>query len=301
MTILSIVNAAIASLPDPSLKIWELWRCREEPNWDGGPHARNVTRIFDNNTAAEWVKAVMNCNNPTLFCVIHHGQQTDGTSGAQTPMSGSRRYLPLDDILPPRDKDMINDSGEESEDDAEMRWQNPRNIPMTKTGFSMFERKLQRRILRLQRYLEVIRNHALGFFVDYEQSIVPDQDVVWLHKHDHIVNPPATGCWANRKRICSLPAANQSMWRWNTLAGRLFKDLCCGWVFFWHFGGWTDGWYFGVCWRGFGSLLLGEFLIPIINTTFIELSTAAYPRNSFFPHLILRLNLLTFFRSRPSF
>jgi len=63
----------------------------------------------------------MNCNNPTLFCVIHHGQQTDGTSGAQTPMSGSRRYLPLDDILPPRDKDMINDSGEESEDDAEMR------------------------------------------------------------------------------------------------------------------------------------------------------------------------------------
>ena len=34
------------------------------------------------------------------------------------------------------------------------------------------------------------------------------------------------------------------------------------------------------------------FLIPIINTTFIELYTTAYLRNSFFPRLILRLNLL---------
>jgi len=41
-----------------------------------------------------------------------------------------------------------------------------------------------------------------------------------------------------------------------------------------------------------GEVLRG-FLIPIINTTFIELSTAAYLRNSVFPRLILRLNLLT--------
>jgi len=41
-----------------------------------------------------------------------------------------------------------------------------------------------------------------------------------------------------------------------------------------------------------GRCLLQGFLIPIINTTFIELSTTAYLRNSFFPRLILRLNLL---------
>jgi len=40
------------------------------------------------------------------------------------------------------------------------------------------------------------------------------------------------------------------------------------------------------------TLVLRGFLIPIINTTFIELSTAAYLSNSFFPRLILRLNLL---------
>jgi len=42
----------------------------------------------------------------------------------------------------------------------------------------------------------------------------------------------------------------------------------------------------------FGKLMLLGFLIPIINTIFIELSTAAYLRNSFCPRLILRLNLL---------
>jgi len=32
--------------------LMELWGYMEEPNGDGGPYARNVTPIFDNNTAA---------------------------------------------------------------------------------------------------------------------------------------------------------------------------------------------------------------------------------------------------------
>ena len=39
------------------------------------------------------------------------------------------------------------------------------------------------------------------------------------------------------------------------------------------------------------QMLLG-FLIPIINTIFIDLSTTAYLMISIFPRLILRLNLL---------
>jgi len=58
-TILSIVNAAIAGLPDPSWIIREHWGCLEEPIGDGGPYARNVTPIFDNNTAAGWVKVAI--------------------------------------------------------------------------------------------------------------------------------------------------------------------------------------------------------------------------------------------------
>ena len=208
MSILSIVNAAIAGLPDPSRKIRELWGCLEEPNGDGGPYARNVTPIFDNNTAAGWVKAAMKLSNPTLFCVVYRGQQADGTDGAQTPMRGGRSYLPLDDILPPPAEDMINDIGEESDDEGETRRPNPRSFSTTKTGFQKFERKLQMRIIRKQRYLEVIRNRALGRFADYKQSVVADEDVAWLREHDHIVNPPAAGSLANRKRTRSRPAAN---------------------------------------------------------------------------------------------
>jgi hypothetical protein len=124
-TILSIVNAAITSLPDPSQKIRELWGCLEEPNADGGPYARNVTPIFDNNTAAGCVKAAMKLSNPPLVSVVYHGQQADRTDGAQTPMRGGRSYVPLDDILSPPAEDVIDDIGEELDDDGEMWRPNP--------------------------------------------------------------------------------------------------------------------------------------------------------------------------------
>jgi len=163
--------------------------------------------MFDNNTAARWVKAAMKLSNPTLFCVVYRGQQADRTDGAQTPMRGGRSYLPLNNILPPPAEDMIDDIEEESDDDGETWCPNPRSSPTTKTGFQKFEWKFQKRIIRQQQYLEVIRNRAVGLFADYEQSVVADEDVAWLREHDHILNPPAAGSLANRKRTSSRPAA----------------------------------------------------------------------------------------------
>jgi hypothetical protein len=155
-TILSIVNTAIARLPDPSGKIRELLGCVEEPNGDGGLYARNVTPIFDNNTAAGWVMSALKLSNPTLFCIVYRGQQADGTDGAQMRMCGGHSYLPLDNILPPPTEDMIDNIREELDDDGVTLHLNPRSFPMTKTGFQKFERKLQKSIIRQQRYLEVI-------------------------------------------------------------------------------------------------------------------------------------------------
>jgi hypothetical protein len=155
-TILSIVNAAIAGLPDSSRKIREPCGCVEEHNRDGGSYARKVTPIFDTNTAAGWVKVAMKLSNPTLFCIVYHGQQADGTDGAQMPMRGGLSYLPLDNIHPPPAEDMMDYIREESDDDGEMRRPNPRSFLTTKSGFHKFERNLQERIIRQQRYLEVI-------------------------------------------------------------------------------------------------------------------------------------------------
>jgi len=149
-TILSIVNAAMAGLPDPSQKIREIWGRQEEPDGDGGPYACNVTPIFDNNSAAGWVKAAIRLSNPMLFGVVYRGQQADGTASAQMPMGGCHSYLPLDDILPPPAEDMIDNIGEESDDGGETRCPNPTNFPTMKTGFQKFERNLQKRIMRQQ-------------------------------------------------------------------------------------------------------------------------------------------------------
>jgi len=102
---------------------------------------------------------------------------------------------------------MINDIGEESNDDGETRCPNPRRFLTTKTGFQKFEGKIQRRIIRQPQYLEVIRNGALSVFAHQEQSVAPDENVAWLREHDHIVNPPTAGFLANRKRTSSRPAA----------------------------------------------------------------------------------------------
>jgi len=123
-------------------------------------------------------------------------------------MRGGRSNFPLDDILTPLAEDMIDNIGEESEGDGETRRPNPRGVPTTKTGFQKFEQKLRKRIIRQQWNLAFIRNCALGLFANSEQSVVANQDVTWLRKHDHIVNPLAAGSLANRKRVSSRPAAN---------------------------------------------------------------------------------------------
>jgi hypothetical protein len=207
-TILSIMNAAIASQRDPSRKIRERWGCREEPNLDCGSYTLNVTPIFDNYTAARWVKAVMQLSNPTHFGVLYCGQQADVTAGAQTPLRAGRSNLPLDHIHPPPAEDMIDYMGEELDDDCEMRCPNPRSFLMMNTGFQKFEPKLHRRIISQQRYLEVIRNRDLGLIADYEQRLGAEENVAWLREHDHIVNPATPGSLPNMKDTNTRPAAN---------------------------------------------------------------------------------------------
>jgi hypothetical protein len=151
MTVFSNVNSAFAGLPDTSQKIRELWGCVEEPNGDGGPYVRNVTPILSNNTAAGWINVAMKLSSPTHFCIVYCGEQADGTAGAPTPMCGGCSDHALDDILPPLAPDMIDDIGEESDDDdAETRRPNPRSFLTMRTGFRKLERKLHKRIIRQQ-------------------------------------------------------------------------------------------------------------------------------------------------------
>jgi len=123
-------------------------------------------------------------------------------------MCGGHSYNPLDDILPPLAEDLIDNIGEESNDDSKMGHRNPRRFPTKKTDFQKFERKHQNRIIWQQRYLEVIRNCAIGLCAEYEQCLAPDEDVASLHKHDDIVNLPAAGSVANGKCTSSQLVAN---------------------------------------------------------------------------------------------
>jgi hypothetical protein len=64
------------------------------------------------------------------------------------------------------------------------------------------------RIIRQQRDREVTGNSAFGVITNYEQSVVTDEDVAWLHEYNHMVYRPAAGSLANRKHTNSRPPAN---------------------------------------------------------------------------------------------
>jgi hypothetical protein len=147
-------------------------------------------------------------------------------------MCGRLSHLRLDNIFSPATQDMIDDIGEECDDDRETQRPTQRSFLTTQTGFQLFEWQLSKRICSQQWYHEVIRNWALGLFADYVKSILGDADIAPLPELDHIVNPPAVGSLANRKRTICHPAANESLWELHALAGWLFKDLRCGWVSF---------------------------------------------------------------------
>jgi hypothetical protein len=209
-TSLSIVNAATAGLPDLSQNILVNWGCGKERNGYGGPYARIVTPIFWNNTAAGQVKAAMKLINATIFL----GYLLSPNS-RQTSLRGGCSFLSQDDILPPPAEDMIEDIREESDHDGD-RWRpNRRSFPMTNTAFEKFEPMLPNRIIRQQRYLEVIRNCALGPIADHEQILFPDEDVASLHMHDSWI-------WAPRLSIRVIQFLHAVVdhilgWRWEVV------------------------------------------------------------------------------------
>jgi len=111
-SILSIMNPAIAGLPNPRWKIGELWDSWEQRNGDGSLSACHIPPICDHHTAAGWANLAMNVCNLKQCCVSCSGQQANIISGTQTPMCSGHSYHFLDDIVPPPAIKMINKIGE---------------------------------------------------------------------------------------------------------------------------------------------------------------------------------------------
>jgi hypothetical protein len=114
------VNVVIACLAHPRRKICELWGCQEDTIGDGGWYTCNVSRIFNNNSAAGWIKVAIKLSNPMPFCVVYHSQQADRKAGRQILMDGGHSYHPAHGILRSPAEDMIDDIGEECNDDGVM-------------------------------------------------------------------------------------------------------------------------------------------------------------------------------------
>jgi len=249
-----MVNAAIVGLPDPCWKIQELSVCPGEPNGDCGPHACVVAQVCNNDTAAGWVKGAMEFDNPTLFasCIIANKPTADlgprllcvVTAGTFLRMTFSHLQLGIWSMI----------SGEESNDDAATwhpNWKASRNRTQGSTspnesineGISGGNNTSKPSETILFISLPILKEGLLlvMMWLGYVGTIT-----LWIL-------PPLALWPIDRVQAVTQQQSSHSEDWMHWLDGHSRISVVGGY-FFWHFAGWTDGWEFGVFWRGCASL-----------------------------------------------
>jgi len=103
---------------------------------------------------------------------------------------------------------MIDEIREELDADAQTQSLIPGSFLMTNKSFQKFEQKIQRSIIWLLRYLQVIQNWAVCRVPHYEQSSGADEDAACLQEYNSIVNAPADDSFTTRTSTRNIPAAN---------------------------------------------------------------------------------------------
>jgi len=140
----------------------------------------------------------MALNNRTQFWIMYCDDEPEGTSRALTPLCCAHTHHHLHDILSPPAEHIVEDIGEKFDFDTKTWSSNPKILLTMSIGNRKFQHTLPTTNIWWQPYHEVIWNNAGGFFANYEKNVVPNEDVAWLRKHDHIVNPPAADSLTNR-------------------------------------------------------------------------------------------------------
>ena len=189
-TFKSVMETAIAALPNPSRKVRALWGITVEPGFCQAPAMQQATWLKDTNGVVAWIDRTKNLATRYLFCVLKRAipdrDDTPGPSG--------RANLDQDALFP-APAEMYQEIAEQSDDEAAAGCANPHNFPRTEKSFAVAIRKVKKRIIRQQRMLSLLETRARAYFSDGdERSWHQDpMEVTWLRDHDWIRNPPARG------------------------------------------------------------------------------------------------------------
>ncbi|KAF8243681.1 hypothetical protein K440DRAFT_636878 [Wilcoxina mikolae CBS 423.85] len=140
--ILPVETTVNEAMSDLSPRIQELWGVRCEPGDDEGPGVRDVASIFNDKTTLAWLRSMINLEVQTLYCFLRRNNEVPNT-----PINVGMSFLPLAEILL-QEKEMIDDIGEESNDELASSIPSARGLPSSLANLVARDKLIQRRLIR---------------------------------------------------------------------------------------------------------------------------------------------------------
>ena len=107
-------------------------------------------------------------------------------------MPGDRPFFSRAAVVP-REREVYFDIAEDEDDELRALKKEPRLLPWTRAGLKKKERIVLLRIARQERLLQALRARALGFYDDWQDSEVEDDEIEWMAENRYIVDPPEPG------------------------------------------------------------------------------------------------------------
>ena len=190
----ALAAAAIANMPHPNREIRAIWGATAEESAEDngvadGPKGNQVFLLDSDEAVKGWLVRTSHLVDRTVF-IVYRRPEADGRP--DTPISGDRPFFSRTALVP-RESEVYYDISEGEDEELVALRKEPRTFPWTRSGLATKERIVGMRIIRQERLLRVLRARARGFYGDWQDTDVQEEDVTWMADNRYLVDPPEPG------------------------------------------------------------------------------------------------------------
>ena len=190
----ALAATAIANMSHPNCEIRAVWGATAEESTEDngvvdGPKGNQVFLLNCDEAVKGWLVQTSHLVDRKVF-IVYRRPEADGRP--DTPISGDRPFFSRTALVPRESEVYYNISEGEDEELVVLR-KEPRTFPWTRSGLATKERIVVMHIIRQERLLRVLRVRARGFYGDWQDTDVQEEDVTWMADNRYLVDPPEPG------------------------------------------------------------------------------------------------------------
>jgi len=192
ITIPKLAAALTTAMPHSTRTIRAIWGVISEKQEGKGPKKDKVFLLHDDHALQGWIARTKAFPDRTMYVVYYRLPSGKDSKQSDTPISGNRPFFHQDEVLPAPDV-VVYDIPESEDDEDAVYKAKPRSLPWSRKNLKKREILVQKRIIRQTRMLQAIRARALGFYANWENTVVGADEVSWLADNKYIKDPPTAG------------------------------------------------------------------------------------------------------------